>query len=285
MDGGNERHALTQSRSDVVGVRQTAGEQDGINLSAERNGLCADTLGHAVNHGVEYQPRTLVAGFDAREDFAHIRCAEPGHQSGLTGNARKKFAFAPLAAETQPHQVGGREGTGTFGREGAVAVQPVVDIDALAVTMRPDGDAATHVGDDEVEVFVAHPLNFGMTAGGGALIEGVPDADARHFGTAAEVSLGQHLVDDLGIGHQGRASRQLRSERRRDVATEVTRVLTNGRARVAQHGFVHCIDPGGNGMREATARDDGIEIEGVGLIQTLKFTASPVLIPPSIPPL
>ena len=128
--------------------------------------------------------------------------------------------------------------------------------------MCPDGDAAPHVGNDEVEIFVMHALNFGVTAGGGALIEGVPDADARHFGTAAEVSLGQHLVDDLGIGHQGGASRQLRSERRRNVATEVTHVLTNGRARVAQHGFVHRIDPGGNGMREATARDDGIEIEG-----------------------
>ena len=128
--------------------------------------------------------------------------------------------------------------------------------------MRPDGDAASHVGNDEVEIFVAHALNFGMTAGGGALIEGVPDADARHFRTAADVRLGQHLVDDLGIGHQGHTGRQLRSERRRDVATEVTHVLTNGRARVAQHGFVHRIDPGGNGMREATARDDGIEIEG-----------------------
>ena len=89
-----------------------------------------------------------------------------------------------------------------------------------------------------------------MTAGGGALIEGVPDTDARHFGTAADVRLGQHLVDDLRIGHQGQTGRQLRSERRRDVATEVTHVLTNGRARVAQHGFVHRIDPGGNGMRE-----------------------------------
>jgi len=128
--------------------------------------------------------------------------------------------------------------------------------------MRPDGDAAPHVGNDEVEIFVAHALNFGMTAGGGALIEGVPDADARHFGTAADVRLGQHLVDDLGIGHQGHTGRQLRSERRRDVATEVTYVLTNGRACVAQHGVVHRIDPGGNGVCETAAGNDGIEIEG-----------------------
>ena len=130
------------------------------------------------------------------------------------------------------------------------------------MTMRPDGDAAAHVGDDEVEVFVAHSLNLGMAAGCGALIEGMPHTGTPHFRTTAEVRLGQHLVDDLGIGHQSQASRQLPGEGRGDVATDVAHVLALPVARVAQHGVVHRIDSGGNGVGETAAGNDGIEIEG-----------------------
>ena len=46
------------------------------------------------------------------------------------------------------------------------------------------------------------------------------------------------------------------------MATDVAHVLALPVARVAQHGVVHRIDPGGNGVCETAAGNDGIEIEG-----------------------
>ena len=69
-------------------------------------------------------------------------------------------------------------------------------------------DAATHVGDDEVEVLVAFALFAGKELGGHLLVEAVPDGtfhtlvEVEHR-VAADFGKLRTLVDDARVGNIG----------------------------------------------------------------------------------
>ena len=127
-------------------------------------------------------------------------------------------------------------------------------------------DASSQVAYDEVDVFVASACLLGKTAGNGALVECVPNADARHEGRATDASLGQKFVDHAGVGNVSLAGHGLHGRQFvGNDAAQVAGVLAHGVVGVVAHAAVHAVDAAGNGLGQSAAPYDGVELEGDAL--------------------
>ena len=171
------------------------------------------------------------------------------------------MGFGVLAAEAEAHEVGGGERAGTLGREGSFAVEGVVGIDGAAFAVGGDRDAAAEVAHDEVEVFVPTPYAAGIAAGDGALVEGMPDADAVHEGRAAHAGFVFQFVHHAGVGDIGGATCFF-GNHIGDDAAEVASVLARGGVSFVAHLFVHEIHAARYGLEQSAAPYDGIKLQG-----------------------
>ena len=125
-------------------------------------------------------------------------------------------------------------------------------------------DTAAHVGDDEVEVFVAFAELTGIELGGHFLVEAVPDdAFARgvevELGVAGDFGVLGTLVDDAGVGDVGAVKADFLGDGVADEGAEVAGVLAldTGMA-LLFHEVVDAVAAALAGAGEAAAtHDDG----------------------------
>ena len=150
---------------------------------------------------------------------------------------------------------------GPFGREGAFAVERVVGVDGAAVLVGRDGNAAAEMADDEVEVFISLPYLLREAVGDGPLVQGVPDADARHDGRTADTGQRRQLVHHARVGDEAAAVGYLACYLIGDETPQVAGVLVDGVLHVVEHAAVDFIHAAGHGLGEPAAADDGVEIE------------------------
>ena len=102
----------------------------------------------------------------------------------------------------------------------------------------------------------------GKAPGHGALVERVPDGDARHVGRAADAGLVFELVHHAGVGRQGLASRHELGYVAGQERTEVAGVLTQGVVSVVPQGFVDFVGAAANGLHQSATTYDGVEFKG-----------------------
>ena len=105
----------------------------------------------------------------------HVVGAEVGDDTGLSAHLLDKLVLRVAAREAKTDKVCCGQGSCALGRERSLAVEGVVGVYGTAFLVGGDRDAATHVTDDEVEVFIAAAYLLGITAADGALVEGMPD--------------------------------------------------------------------------------------------------------------
>ena len=98
-----------------------------------------------------------------------------------------------------------------WGPEWALAVQPVVHIDVLALVVRSDGDPAPHVTHDEVQVTVEGLVFLGIAPRGADLVQSMADDLALDVLHARDLDsrggfIHHHRIDDerrlARVGHQ-----------------------------------------------------------------------------------
>ncbi len=134
------------------------------------------------------------------------------------------------------------------------------------------------MADDEVEVFVVLSDTHGVATGDGALVEGVPDADAVHQRTAADARQWGQLVDHTGVGDEGAAVGNGDGNLVGNQTAEVAGVVVHDTAaqRVVDHAVVDFIYAAGNGLDQSASADDGIEGErDVCALQLLQNQVAP----------
>lgn len=154
-DRGDELYALLDVVSDILRACQTTREEDGIDLALEHCALGSNTLGHIPNHGIEDQLGVLVAMQHPVLHLQHVVGAEVGDDTGLSAHLLDKLVLRVAAREAKTDKVCCGQGSCALGRERSLAVEGVVGVDGLAMVVGSDGDTATEVADDEVEVLVA----------------------------------------------------------------------------------------------------------------------------------
>ena len=205
----------------------------------------------------------LVAVFYHPHDFRNVRSAEVSHQSSLSCHALFELFLGVASAETQVDEVGGRQRAGPFGREGAFAVERVVGIDGPAVFVGGHRYAAAEVANDEVQVLILFPDALGVPPCNGALVQSVPDADARHERRPADAGFRQQLVHHARVGNVCLAARaEFGGQFGGDDAAQVAGVFSHGVVSVVAHLAVHAVNASPHRLGQSAAPDDGIEAEG-----------------------
>jgi len=118
-----------------------------------------------------------------------------------------------------------------------------------------DRDAATHVGHDQVRLFVDEARALAVQAGRGLLVEGMENRLARAHRHARDAGHVVHLVHhgrvgDVGLdtGHVGDLCGQ--------QAAEVAGVLHLGVPQVVAHPRIDLVDAGRDRADESSAADD-----------------------------
>ena len=124
-----------------------------------------------------------------------------------------------------------------------------------------DGDTATEVADDEVEVLVACAMVLGIAAGNGLLVERMPDAVARQQRRTRNLGLGSQLIDHTRVGHETRAT-DLLGNLVSDDAALVAGVLVEGLALVLDHLIIDTEDTRLDRLGKSATADDGVELHG-----------------------
>ena len=175
----DEADVVPQAAHHVVRVGHASREQDGVHPAAQHGRGAANPLCYRVNHAVHHQLGLPVAGLYGLDYGAHVGAAQVGGQPGVAADAALQLLARVAPREAEVDERTRRQRTRAFGREGSLAVEGVVDVDAAAVAVRAYGDAAAQMGDYQVQGFVGGAVLAGVTAGYGALVQGVPGADAR----------------------------------------------------------------------------------------------------------
>ena len=241
-----------------VGVFDTA------NLATEHSPLCDNVLSYMINHGVENQlgMRVAIIAY-ALFNLLHVSSAEVSVQAGLACDTLQQLFLGVLAAEAQADEVGSRQTAGTLGREGPFAVEGVVGIDGTAVVVGRHADAAAHVADDEVQVFILLAYLLGKATGDGTLVQGMPDADASHERRTADTGIVVQLVDNARISNKRAATGNGAGNIVGNETTQIAGVIVHGDARmsVVEHLLIDFIDATGNGLHQTATSDDGIELQ------------------------
>ena len=125
--------------------------------------------------------------------------------------------------------------------------------------MRADGDAAAHVGNDEVERVIGLSDVLGVALGDGLLVERVEDGAAREVRMAGQVRDVGHFVDHGRVNDERGLSDLLADLRGKDAA-EVADVRAEAAlAQVAQHLVVDGVGSAGDRMHQTAAADHGVE--------------------------
>ena len=257
-------------------VGDAAREDDGVDLARERCGHCPDLLGDVVAHGVEHHAGAVVALLDALHHLQNGVRAEIGHQSALARNVFQQLLARVLSREADLDQLARRDAARTVRSEGPVAVEGVVHVDDAPLAVCRHGDAAAHVGHDEVRFLVDEARALAVQAGGRLLVQGVEDRLALAHRHARDAGRVVHLVDDrrigdvgldAGAGHVGDLGRQ--------QATEVAGVFHLGVPQVVAHARVHLVDAGRNGTDESAAADDGREPVDVEVVVAQRLEDQP----------
>ena len=157
-------------------------------------------------------------------------------------------------------EAGSGQGAGALGREGTFAIEGVVGINGQPLAMDGHGDATAQVADDEVEVFVALAVFAGKAAGDGLLVEGVPDADARHKGRTADARHLVELVNHARVGNQGKATWDALCQFVGNDTAEVAGVFADGVVGVFAHLLVDTIDAARHGTGQTAAAHDDVKL-------------------------
>lgn len=144
------------------------------------------------------------------------------------------------------------------GRKRPCAVEGVGGVDHAPLAVRADGDAASHVRDDQVQLFVFPTRFAGVPACDGLLVEGVEDRFARQLGQSRNACVGNHLVHHDRIGDIG-LDTDLGCDLLCDQSAQIRGVLPPGVEQVVVQCVVHLVDPALDGMNQPAAADDGRE--------------------------
>ena len=199
-DRGEERTVFADYVVHRFVVRHAARKQDGIHLTFENRSHRADLLGDAVTHRVEHGFGFLVALFDVDADLLHGVLVQVSYQTAFAGEHLQHVALAVLARKAEVHERSGRHRACTFGCDRAVAVEGVVGVDHPSLAVGRDRNAAAHVGNDQVQVFVTLAYLFGMAACDGFLVQGVEDRNAGAFRNTAQAGDVVQLIDHDRVG-------------------------------------------------------------------------------------
>ena len=184
-DGANDLPMLSEAGLGIAfhaKPRVVASAEQSINTIGLDGVLYFLGFKDMVYHGIDHQAGMLVASGYANLYLLHVVGTQMGYKARLSGHTLQQLLLGVLTAEAEPYQVGCRQRPGALGRERALAVECVVGIDSTAMVVGSHRDAAAHVTDDEVEVFVPTAYLIGKAAGYGALVKGVPDTDTVHQG-------------------------------------------------------------------------------------------------------
>ncbi len=213
-------------------------------------------------HAVDHQLGLPVAGLYGLDYGAYVGAAQVGGQPGVAADAALQLLARVAARETEVDERTRRQRARALGREGPLAVEGVVDVDAAAVAVCSYGDSAAQVGDYQVQGLVGGAMLAGIAACYGALVQGMPGGDARQQRRTGNACGGVQLVHHAGIGRQGTASRQTRGKVGGDAASQVARMVAHGVLYFAEHDVVDGIDAALHGLQQTAAGHNGVKSEG-----------------------
>ena len=120
------------------------------------------------------------------------------------------------------------------------------------------------MADDEVHVVIVSANLACEALGDGALVQGVPDADAVHQRRSRYAGIVVQFVHDTRVGNERAAAGNLLCNVVGDEASQVTSVVVHGDAAVCvvEHRLVDFVGAAGDRLHQTTSSDDGIELQG-----------------------
>ena len=216
-----------------------------------------------VDHRIEDQSGMLVAIVLNTADYlAHIVRTKMGIESCLASNALQKLLLSIFAAETETNQIGCRQGTSTLRRERTFAVERIIGIDSSPLLVGCHRDTTTHVTDNQIQVFILLTNLRGITTSDGALVQGMPDADAVHQGRTRDTGIVIEFIDDTWIGDK-RATMGYR--RRYLVSNETAQIAgmvmeSNTAMGILNHQVVDLVNTTFEGFHQSTTPYNCIEL-------------------------
>ena len=117
------------------------------------------------------------------------------------------------------------------------------------------------MGHDEVEVFIYQAVFGGISAGDGALVEGMPGGDSGHDGRARHAGHVNQFVHNAGVGGEGAAAGNTLGKVVGDAAAQIAGVVAHGMLDFGEHHVVDFIHAAFNGLEQAAAGHDGVELK------------------------
>ena len=138
IGGCKEVNALAELFDDILRTSQSASQQDCIDLATQHSTLGGNVLCRVVDHRINNQFCVLIALFNSFFQVLHIVRTQVGVQTSLSSNAFQELGFGVFAAEAKPNEVGGRQRTGTLGRERPLAIKGIVGIYGSTVIVGSD---------------------------------------------------------------------------------------------------------------------------------------------------
>ena len=257
-DRGDEVDMRGDEIREPLVVGDAAGEQDRIRLAFEGDGHRPDLFGHVVAHGAQHQHRLQIVVVDPPQDFGDRRRAEVCEQAAAAVDEFLQLFAGVFSRKAKVDQRSRRQRAGALRRKRPCAVEGVGGVDHAPLAVRADGDAASHVRDDQVQLFVFPTRFAGVPACDGLLVEGVEDRFARQLGQSRNACVGNHLVHHDRIGDIG-LDTDLGCDLLCDQSAQIRGVLPPGVEQVVVQCVVHLVDPALDGMNQPAAADDGRE--------------------------
>ena len=112
-----------------------------------------------------------IARGDALFHLAQICFAQVGLQPAFARHAAAHFCMRIAPAVTHVYQIARGQCAASVAGKGAVAVQAVVRVHHFAVPVRHHADAAAHMDDNKVQLFIGPARVLGKAAGCSLLVQ------------------------------------------------------------------------------------------------------------------
>ena len=221
---------------------------------------------------MEYIFRLLIALFKGHfRHLTHIVSAQISRQAALAVELFGDLCLGILTGEAHFHQPAGGQRAGTLRGEGTVAVQRVVDIDNPAASVRAYGNAAAHVGHNQIQRIIGNAFFFCVAFCYSLLIQCVEDTDARKLRKSGIAGHRFQLVHNHRIYNIGRNSQRFGDFPGQQAAQVGSVLPLEADPQIVKQGFTGGVGAARNGFQQTAPAHDSRQLLDVKIFAFQKI--------------